>query len=106
MIENDEDDGSKSIEMSKTKPVFSVADEARKRKNVSLFFKVFTKNMGVRQGVAMDSLKYPSGLPCPTLLCPAGGTPLKRPFQGVARPQVGHPKPYAYEEKQMLISMY
>jgi hypothetical protein len=30
-------------------------------------------NMGVWQGVAMDSLKYHSGPQCPTLLCPAGG---------------------------------
>jgi hypothetical protein len=36
-------------------------------------------NMGVWQGVAMDSLKFHPGPPCPTLLRPAGGPPLKRP---------------------------
>jgi hypothetical protein len=35
--------------------------------------------MGVRQGVAMDSLKFYPGPICPTLLRPAGGPPLKRP---------------------------
>jgi hypothetical protein len=43
----------------------------------------FEKNvrprMGVWQGVAMDSLKYHWGPPCPTLLCPAGRPPLKWP---------------------------
>jgi hypothetical protein len=34
--------------------------------------------MGVWQGVGMDSLKFHSGLPCPTLLRPAGRQPLKR----------------------------
>jgi hypothetical protein len=34
---------------------------------------------GVWQGVALDSLKFHPGLPCPTLLRPAGGPPLKRP---------------------------
>jgi hypothetical protein len=34
--------------------------------------------MGVWQGVSMDSLKYHSSSPCPTLLRPAGGPPLKR----------------------------
>jgi hypothetical protein len=38
--------------------------------------------VGVWQGVAMDSLKFHPGLPCPTPPCPAGGPPLKRP--GVA----------------------
>jgi len=32
--------------------------------------------MDVWQGVAMDSLKYQSGLPCLILLRPAGGPPL------------------------------
>jgi hypothetical protein len=47
-------------------------------------------NMGVRQGVAMDSLKFHPGLPCPTLLRLAGGLPAAvfYPF--------GHPTPYAY----------
>jgi hypothetical protein len=36
--------------------------------------------MGVWQGVAMDSLKYHQGPPCPTLLRPAGGPPLKQPY--------------------------
>jgi hypothetical protein len=42
-------------------------------------------SMGVWQGVAMDSLKFYLGLPCPTLLRPANGPPLKRlygPFWG------------------------
>jgi hypothetical protein len=41
-------------------------------------------SMGVWQGVAMESLKFHPGLPCPTLLCPAGGLPLEQtswPFQ-------------------------
>jgi hypothetical protein len=41
-------------------------------------------NMGVWQEVAMDSLKFFSDLPCPTLLRPAGGPPLKRPYTGGA----------------------
>jgi hypothetical protein len=36
--------------------------------------------MGVWEGVAMDSLKYHLGLPCPTFLCSVGGPPLKRPY--------------------------
>jgi hypothetical protein len=28
----------------------------------------------------MDSLKFHQGLPCPTLLRPTGGSPLRRPF--------------------------
>jgi hypothetical protein len=40
----------------------------------------FASNMGVGQGVAMDSLKFHTGLTCPTLLRPAGGPPV-RPFQ-------------------------
>jgi hypothetical protein len=56
----------------------------------------------------VDFLKFHPGPPCPTLLHPAGGTPLKRPrtaVSGVARPQggrpaavfypFGHPTPYA-----------
>jgi hypothetical protein len=30
------------------------------------------------QGVSTDSLKFFPGLPCPTLLCPAGGPPMKQ----------------------------
>jgi hypothetical protein len=36
--------------------------------------------VGVWQGVAMDSLKFHPGPPCPTLLRPAGGPPPKRPY--------------------------
>jgi hypothetical protein len=44
--------------------------------------------MGVWQGVAMDSLKFQPGLPCPTLLCSAGGPPLKQTY-GSFRDVVG-----------------
>jgi hypothetical protein len=46
--------------------------------------------MGVWQGVAMDSLKFHLGLPCSTLLCPAGSllAAIFYPFE--------HPTPYAY----------
>jgi hypothetical protein len=37
----------------------------------------------------MDSLKFYPGLPCPTLLCPAGGLLLKRPYVGPAWSVVG-----------------
>jgi hypothetical protein len=37
-------------------------------------------SMGVWQGVAMDSLKYHQGPSCPTLLRPASGSLLKRPY--------------------------
>jgi hypothetical protein len=36
--------------------------------------------MGVWQGMAMDSLNFHLGPPCPTLLRPAGGPSLKRPY--------------------------
>jgi hypothetical protein len=36
--------------------------------------------LGVWQGVAMDFLKFHPGPLCPTLLCPAGGQPLKRSY--------------------------
>jgi hypothetical protein len=36
------------------------------------------KSMTVWQGVTMDSLKFHLCLPCPTLLRPTGGSPLKR----------------------------
>jgi hypothetical protein len=63
--------------------------------------------MGVRQGMATDSLKLNLGPPCLTLLHPAGGSPLKRPYNHFrggppAGPAAfghlltfGHPKTYA-----------
>jgi hypothetical protein len=36
--------------------------------------------IGIWQGVAMDSLKFYPVPPCPALLCPVGGPPLKRPY--------------------------
>jgi hypothetical protein len=36
-------------------------------------------SVGVWQRVAIDSLKFHLGLPCPSLLRPVGGPPLKRP---------------------------
>jgi hypothetical protein len=36
--------------------------------------------MGVWQRVAMESLKYHQGLPCPTHLCLEGRQPLKRHY--------------------------
>jgi hypothetical protein len=36
--------------------------------------------MGVWEVVAIDSLKFHLGPPCPTLLRPAGWSPLKRPY--------------------------
>jgi hypothetical protein len=65
--------------------------------------------MGVRQGVAMDSLKFYLGPPCLTLLRPAVGPPLKRPygrFRGHPQPGrhaavfylFGHPTPYTYDK--------
>jgi hypothetical protein len=41
---------------------------------------VFPLPMGICQGVAMDSLKFHPALKCRTLLRPAGGPPLKRPY--------------------------
>jgi hypothetical protein len=46
-------------------------------------------SMGVWQGVAMDSLKFHSGLPCHILVRPAGGPPLKRLFRVWAYRRVG-----------------
>jgi hypothetical protein len=52
--------------------------------------------IGVRQGVAMDSLNFYLGPPYPTLLCPAGGlrpysplldTPRHMPMVGVGADQ-------------------
>jgi hypothetical protein len=39
-----------------------------------------SKGIGVWEGVAMDSLKFHLGLPCPTLLSPTGGPLPKRPY--------------------------
>jgi hypothetical protein len=36
--------------------------------------------MGVWQWVALDSLKFHPGPPCPTFLYPSGGAPLKWPY--------------------------
>jgi hypothetical protein len=36
--------------------------------------------MSIWQGVAMDSLNFHPGLPCPTLLRPVDGPPLKWPY--------------------------
>jgi hypothetical protein len=49
--------------------------------------------MGLWQGVAMDSLKFHPGLPCPTLLRPRAGHPWNSltAVYGVARPQGGLP---------------
>jgi hypothetical protein len=58
--------------------------------------------MDVWQGVNMDSLKFHTGLPCPTLLCPADGPPLTDghlcgralwPFQGWATRRLGGLRP-------------
>jgi hypothetical protein len=56
---------------------------------------VMTKDLGVRQGVAMDSLKFHPG---PILVRPAGGPPLKQPSS------FGHPTPYAYDKGSMMVS--
>jgi hypothetical protein len=65
-------------------------------------------SMGVWQGVAMDSLKFHLGLPCPTFLHPAGRLSLKllTIVLWVVCPQGGqlavnfysfrHATPYAY----------
>jgi hypothetical protein len=37
-------------------------------------------DIGIWQGVAMDSLKFHPGSPCLTVLCPADRQPLKRPY--------------------------
>jgi hypothetical protein len=50
------------------------SDRVRRREGVSV------SPRGVWQGVAMDSLKFHPGPPCPTHLRPAGGPPLKRPY--------------------------
>jgi hypothetical protein len=36
--------------------------------------------IGVWHGVAVDSLKFHPGPPCPTLLCPVDGPVLERPY--------------------------
>jgi hypothetical protein len=62
-------------------------------------------SMGVRQGVAMDSLKLHMGLRGPTFLCPASGRAPEMVIAEVAHPTggrpgavfnpLGHPTPYA-----------
>jgi hypothetical protein len=42
----------------------------------------------VREGVSTDSLKFHAGLPCPTLIRPAGGRPAAVFFP------LGYPTPY------------
>jgi hypothetical protein len=49
-------------------------------------------NIGVWQGVAMDSLKWNSGPLCLTLLCPGGRPPFKCPYR---RFKVGLPLGWA-----------
>jgi hypothetical protein len=79
--------------------------------NVSSLFlhESLDEAMGVWQGMAMDSLKFHLGRPCPTLLCPDGGSPLTQPYVGfrggLPRGQeacspllpLGHRTPYAYD---------
>jgi hypothetical protein len=75
---------------------------------MGLIFVSKVGTMGVKQGVAMDFLKFHPGLPCPTLLHPAGG-PFLKPLTAVlwvARPQgeqpavnfypFRNPTPYTY----------
>jgi hypothetical protein len=56
--------------------------------------------MGVWQGVAMDSLDFHPCPPCLTLLRPAGGPPLKQPYNRFRGADVFFPfgqlTPYAY----------
>jgi hypothetical protein len=64
--------------------------------------------MGVWQGVAMDSLKFHPGLPCPTLLHPAGGLSLK-PLTAVlwvALPQGGQPAVNFYPFRHPMPNTY
>jgi hypothetical protein len=79
--------------------------------------------MGVWQVVVMDLLKFHLGLPCPTLLRPAGGQSTKWPYgcfrggppAGVARLHgkrpaavfypFGHPTPYAYVSKDSRVDL-
>jgi hypothetical protein len=46
-------------------------EQFEKFRNLEKF--LLQKSIAVWQGVAMDSLKFDPGLPCPTLLCPVGG---------------------------------
>jgi hypothetical protein len=48
---------------------------------------MWIRSKGVWQGVAMDSLKFHTGLPYPTLLCSAGWPTPETTVSGVARPQ-------------------
>jgi hypothetical protein len=42
--------------------------------------------MGAWEGVITNSQKYHSSPPCPNILRPVGGQPLKQPFQGGLHP--------------------
>jgi hypothetical protein len=65
-------------------------------------------NMGVWQGVAMETLKFHLGPPCPTFYALWAGRPRNglMTVSGVARPQderpsstlLGYPTPYACDE--------
>jgi hypothetical protein len=58
---------------------------------LSFLLMLFVVPRGVWQGVAMDSLKYRAGLPCPTLLRPVGRPPLKQSYVGCLLPhQTSH----------------
>jgi hypothetical protein len=56
--------------------------------------------MGVWRGVAMDSIKFHPGLPCSTVLHPAGRPPHRTTPQGTQPAAVfyhfGHPTRYAF----------
>jgi hypothetical protein len=75
-------------------------------------FLLTARIMGAWKGVAMDSLKFHTSLPCPTFLSHVGGPPLKRPH-GCFRDgpptrraacgrllPFGHPTLYAYVENE------
>jgi hypothetical protein len=49
---------------------------------------VLVSSRTVREGVSTDSLKFHAGLPCPTLILPAGGRPASVFFP------LGYPFPY------------
>jgi hypothetical protein len=52
--------------------------ETHARKSEAMHFNARLKLRPVRQGVSTDSLKFHPGPPCPTLLRPVGGPPLKQ----------------------------
>jgi hypothetical protein len=73
--------------------------------------------MGVWQGVAIDSLKFHPGLPCPALVRPAG-EPARNGLMavlGMARPlngwlevvfyPFGHPVAYVYAERRKCVAV-